>query len=71
MLEFNDKVQEYREISPCRILGRAKRSGELSRIPHLTMIMGDHPPESPEGFRRGGDTKLGLKNLMSIAGFQG
>ncbi len=47
------------EISPCRILGRGKRSGGFGRISHLTMIMGDHRPESPECFRRDGDAKLG------------
>lgn len=43
------------EVSPRRIFSRVERSGKLPCIPHLTMIMGHHRPESPKGFRGNGN----------------
>ena len=46
------------QIPASRVFGGAKRPGKLRCIPDLTMVMGDHGPETSQGFCGNGNTEL-------------
>ncbi len=52
-------AREDVEVTSRGVLGGAEGSGELRRVPNLTVVMGNHGPKASEGFGRDRDAKLG------------
>ena len=55
----HERAGQNVEIPPRRAFARPERTGELRRVPHLSVVVGQHGPESPECLRRHRDAELG------------
>jgi len=52
------RASESVQITTRGDFGRSQRSGELRRVPYLSMMVGNHRPEAPQGFGGNGDAQL-------------
>ena len=59
----HESADQNVEIPPRRAFVRSESAGELGRVPHLAVVMGQHRPESAKRFRGDRDAELGNVTL--------